>query len=427
MNEPGPMTDARLEREFWLLAVGVAIAAISFQGMAQLLKVLYVLRLGFDAEFVGIMFALGSACFALSGVPSGALGSRFGTRTMMIAGVLIAAFAGLCLATTAWLPPSLRLGGPLAFEVISPVGWSFVIVNQVAALTTVTTASNRKRAYGLKEGILGLGAFTGFLLAGFLPGFYAGLTGVTTAQAKPYGLAVLTSVGVGLLALAPLVMVRPARRMTRPARARSGLPPLLLLGVLALSGLLNAASIATARVFASAYLDTVFGLPTALIGTITGIGTLLAVGGALSSERLTRRRGAAFGMIITSYLMAAGLAVMGAAGQWAGVAMGLIGTIGFGAMWVPSWQVVQMELVADEWRGLVAGAASMATAVGFASMSILGGRLAVTAGYPIIYVIGALLGFASGVLMVVFGRLMARHVAARHAAVRAHGAEDLPL
>ncbi len=397
-----------LGRQFWLLSLAVALMGIGFQGMVQLLKVLYELRLGFNAEFVGTLFAVGALCFALASVPAGALGSRFGARPVMILGAAICTAGAFALASTQLLPAPLRAFGPLIFEVLGPIGWSFLIVNQVAALATVISPRSRKRAFGLKEAVMGLGIFVGVLVGGLLPGLFALLLGVTTAEAAPYGYAILAAAILSTSGFVPLILLRPVPRVQRVVTSVSSRPPLGLLFVVGLCAFLNNAAFASARVFSAAYMDTVFNLPTSLIGAIASLGTLLAIGAALSSARIAHGRGSIFAMLVATLVTGLAVFVMAVFPYWGMVAIGLIGTLGMASLWVPSYQLVQMDLAAAEWRSMVAGVASLAMSLGFGTMSLAGGYIAVAFGYRTLYAVAAVLALASAVLIVAISRRITR-------------------
>jgi predicted MFS family arabinose efflux permease len=281
-------------------------------------------------------------------------------------------------------------------------------VNQVAALIGVTTARNRKHAYGLKEGILGIGIFAGSLIGGLLPGLFAGLIGQTTADPAPYRFAMIAASLVSLSGIAPLLLLSPIDATAQPRLSLSALPPLRPLLVIALCAYLNNAALASARAFSPAYMDTVFGLPTALIGAIMSMGTFAAILAAFSSARVARRRGSIFAMLIASLVMCAGLIFMAVLPGWGFVAVGLVCTIGFSSMWMPAYQVVQMELVAPEWRAVVAGIGSTAGSLGFGSMSLAGGFIVVGLGYQWLYAIAAAMVLGSAGLALILQSRRAR-------------------
>jgi predicted MFS family arabinose efflux permease len=391
-----------LGHQFWLLSLAVALMGIGFQGMVQLLKVLYELRLGFDAGFVGTLFAIGAASFALASVPAGALGSRLGARAVMLLGATLTTVGAIVLASTQLLPAPLRALGPFVFELTGATGWSFLVVNQVAALTMVTSPISRKHAFGLKEALMGIGLFVGALVGGMLPGFFALSLGVTTAEAAPYGLAILTAGILSASAFIPLILLHPTPRVQRISASVPSLPPLGPLLLVGMCAFLNNAAFASVRVFSPAYLDTVFSLPTSLIGAVASVGTLLAIGAALSSARVARGRGSIFAMLIATTITGISVLVMAVFPHWSIVALGLIGALGMASLWMPSYQIVQMDMAAAEWRSVVAGAGSLAMSLGFGTMSLAGGYIAVAFGYRTLYALAALLAFASALLIVVF-------------------------
>ncbi len=65
---------------------------------------LYVLRLGFGPEFVGLVSSVGMLTFALCSLPSGRLGARIGLRRTMLIGASITCAASVLVLLAALLP-----------------------------------------------------------------------------------------------------------------------------------------------------------------------------------------------------------------------------------------------------------------------------------------------------------------------------------
>ncbi|MBM3188295.1 MAG: MFS transporter, partial [Chloroflexi bacterium] len=107
----------RHSRDVWLIAAASGLCSSAFLGMMQLLKVLYVLRLGCGPELVGTLFAAGALSFSLSSLPGGALGARFGPRRMMIVASLALA-VGLLQMTCIpqWVSAGVGLAATLALS-----------------------------------------------------------------------------------------------------------------------------------------------------------------------------------------------------------------------------------------------------------------------------------------------------------------------
>jgi predicted MFS family arabinose efflux permease len=390
----------RYERDVWLLSGSSALIAGSFLGMMSLIKVLYVLRLGFGPEFVGSLYAMGSLSFMLTSLPAGALGGRYGARRMMIIGAVINIVGMSLLPFTEMVPLSLRTFWPLLVQVVSSMGWSLVMVNQIAAMMACTTVENRKGAYATREALAGLGIFTGVLVGGILPGLFAGMMGMTVDQPAPYRYALWVSVGMALTGLVPLIMIRPVAVVRSVGQGRKVMPPLMPLLLLAGAGFFNNGAVATCRAFGSAYLDRVFQLPPSMTGAVSSLGMALAVFLALSGPRLARhRRGNGQVMIVASFGLVGCLLLIGLVPHWSLAAVGIIGVLALAAMWMPAYQVLQMELAAPEWRAVIAGAASTSMSLGFGMVSFGGGYIVAAVGYQRLFLVGAVLALLSGLTM----------------------------
>jgi MFS family permease len=81
-----PPSFPRYGRDAKLLIAVSGVFAISFFGIQMLLKVLYILRLGYGPEYVGLFGASSALAYMAMGLPSGALGSRIGARKIMLLG-----------------------------------------------------------------------------------------------------------------------------------------------------------------------------------------------------------------------------------------------------------------------------------------------------------------------------------------------------
>ena len=64
----------------WLLSLATGLINAGYLSMMGLLKTIFVLRLGYGADFVGTLMAAGSLSFALSSLLGGILGGRFGAQ-----------------------------------------------------------------------------------------------------------------------------------------------------------------------------------------------------------------------------------------------------------------------------------------------------------------------------------------------------------
>lgn len=391
-------------RDVWLLGSGTAVLAGAHLGMMQLLKVLYILRLGYGPEFVGTLFATGALSFMLASMPAGALSGRFGPTRVIVAGAVVNVAGMALLPFTEAVPLGLRTFWPLLVQIVSSSGWAMIMVNQVPALAAFTAADERRAAYAVREALAGLGMFLCTLVGGLLPGLFAGLTGTTTVEPTPYRLGLWVVVGLGVVGIAPLLWVRRVEAY-RPSRAEQrALPPLLPLAALVFAGFLNNGATASCKAFASAYMDRAFGLPASLIGTFSSVGMLLAVVAALSGPRLARGRGSTYAMVLASALLAASLAQMALVGHPLAAGVGTAVMLALSALWVPAYQAQQMEMVAPQWRSLVSAAGAVGMSLGFGTVSYTGGHIVIGMGYRPLFAIGAAMALGSASLVALMGR-----------------------
>jgi len=390
-----------LSRDVWLINASLMVFVVGFMGITQLLRVIYLLRLGAGLELIGVLYASGSLLFGVMGLPSGIIGTRLGARRALILGACVLAGGLGLLPLTEAVPPALRSVWPIVAELVNTVGWSLLVVNSVPILVATTPPQHLRAAYALREALMGLANLTGLVLAGLLPDAFATLLGTTTAQPAPYRLGLLTSVLFGVMALWLLLRIGPLDAQQRgpqtSSAARRPLPRLILL--LLLCGFLNQGGVAACRVFTYAYMDTAFGMPTSAIGVINGAGMALAAFAALNSSRLARRVGTGRTMVIASLALLLDLVMMALLPHWIAAAAGTIGVLALFSLWMPAYQTLQMEFAAPEQRGVVSGAGFMAMGFGFSMTSLVGGRLAAAAGYPPLFLMGAGLALASALLM----------------------------
>jgi MFS family permease len=403
-----PASLPKLSRDAWAVNAALMVFAAAFMGITQLLRVIYLLRLGAGLETIGVLYASGSILFAVLGLPSGAIGERLGSRRALLLGAVIL-FVGLSfLPLTEAVPEALRPVWPVIAELVNTVGWSLLVVNSVPILVATTPPEHLRSAYALREALMGFASLVGLVLAGLLPEGFALLLGISTATPAPYRYGLAVSFVLGALAVflvtrtGSLVYSRPA---TSGRRGQAPWGPIILLLI---CGFLNQGGVASCRVFTYAYMDTAFGMPTSAIGIINGIGMGCAVFAALNSTRLARRFGSGRAMTIASVALVLDLLLMAFVPHWLAASVGTIGVLALFSLWMPAYQTLQMEFAGPGQRGVVSGAGFMALGLGFAAMSLLGGQLAASIGYTPLFLLGAGMALSSAALMLYVHRLRLR-------------------
>ena len=377
-------------RETKLLIAAAGLFALCFYGMQQLLKVLYLLRLGHGPEYVGLFGAAGAFAYMGMGVPSGALGNRFGTRRVMLVGGAITVVCTAILPLVEIVPSWAQYSWPVVTQVILVAGWSMFNVNLVPALVATTGARQYSSALATNSALRGLGTFVGTVTGGLLPGLFAGLLGQTIDATAPYRLGLWFSAALGVTALVPLYLVGQVKRTSADRQAASRGPfPLLLMVLVMLHVYLSHGGWAACQAFCSAYMDIELNLSPSSIGLITGAGQFVAMLAPLLTPRLAARLGNGWLLLLTSVGIAVSLLPLGLIPNWAGAGLGRLGVLSLSAIWLTALQVFQMDLVRSEWHALAYGALSTAMGLSFGSVSLAGGYIIAAASYNTLFLLGS--------------------------------------
>ncbi|CAN5804416.1 hypothetical protein BH10CHL1_BH10CHL1_48360 [soil metagenome] len=390
----------QFSRDAKLLMASSGILAISFLGIQGLLKTLYILRLGYGLEYVGVFGATGAFAYMLMSLPSGLLGSRLGTRTTMLLGGIITVLSMATLPFTEFVPLWARDGWPLLAQVLLSCGWALFTVNLVPALMTVTTVQNRNDAYAMSGLFRGLGTLIGTVSGGLLPGWLAPMLGQTTQTPAPYQLALWIAAVLGIAALVPLFMLDKVGSVTFSDHAvHRGAFPTWLIVLVILHVYLSQSTWAICQTFCNPYMDTQLHLSAASIGLITGVGQSIAVLAPLITPALARRYNNGWTLMITTLGTGISLTALVLAPHWLAVGIGLLGMQTLNAVWMTALQVYQMEMVERHWRALAYGIVSMAMGFTFATVSLGGGYMATAWGYRSLFLLGVGTSIVGAALM----------------------------
>ena len=395
----------RFNRDTRLLIATSGIFAISFYGIQMLLRVLYILRLGRGPEYVGLFGAAAALTYMSMGLPSGALGKRFGVRRAMLAGGIVTIIGMALLPLTEYLPTWAQGVWPIVTQMVRTTGWSMFNVNLVPALMATTSGdqgshADRNSAYAINSMLKGLGTFLGNVAGGILPGLFAHMLSQTLDMPGPYGSALWVGAVLGIVALIPLGRVGEIEQRAAEERTETwGRFPMLPVALMVLHVYLSQGGWATCQAFAGAYMDTVLALPAFAIGLVTGVGQFAATLAPLLNPRLARHRGDGWTLMVTALCTGVSLLPLALIPHWTAAAVGRLGVLALSAMWMPALHVYQMERIETRWRSLAYGAVSMAMGFSFGSASLAGGYIIAAAGYRTLFLLGAGLSTAGAVLM----------------------------
>ncbi|MCB0214562.1 MAG: MFS transporter, partial [Anaerolineae bacterium] len=250
-----------------------------FGGIYTTLLNLYLLRLGYQADFAGMVNGTGQIVLGLSAVPIGLLGRYWGSKRLLVAG-LAAITLGFGLIPLAEFSPFPLEAWIIVTHMIGQLGVGLYFVNSGPFIMRITTPRERNHVYALNTALWPLAGFAGSLVGGFLPGFFAGQLGLELSQAAPYRYPLIIAAILMLPAVIILLQIRNtgdvAEELPASGREMSGAAGLIIT-ILGLVVLLRVAGEGVVRTFLNIYLDNSLQISTANIGVLLAFGQLLAV------------------------------------------------------------------------------------------------------------------------------------------------------
>ncbi len=393
-------------RLFFAVIVGLTFVA---DGLVSVLLNLYLLRLGYGTEFIGLVNAVGLLTFGLASLPAGILGSRMSTTALMKFGAFACLAGGLLLPMVEWLPPGWREAAFVVPPALMFGGFAFVFVNGAPFLINVVDDAYKHHAFALKAAHWSLAGFAGSLIGGLLPGAIAGMAGWTLDDSQPYRITFALAVLILALTAFLSLRIRPLPPRSPSATAeiaaeRNGAgggwaaSVFMLIVIMTVIRLFQVAGSATAMVYFNVYMDQQLAVSTALIGAMAAIGRLTGVPTALVTPYLVGRWGNIRVVIWSSMVATLCLIPMALVEHWLAASFGYIGAISMMSVRYTAFIVYILDLVPRKHQALMAGTGEAAAGLSFAMMALGGGLLLTAFAFRDLFLLGTLISFIGTVL-----------------------------
>ncbi len=380
-------------RDVRLFLVTAALVGVAWDGVRAVLFNLYLLRLGYGPESVGLINAVGALAFALMCLPAGALGTRRGSRSMLIVGLGLLSAGFWLLPLVEFLTEGWQTAWLVATSLLAYLGLALYLVNGLPFMMDATGPEERNHAFSVHIALTPIAAFVGSLAAGVLPSATASLLGTSLEQAAAYRfplwLAALLLVPSALV----LLPTRPVARQCTPAVAAGAPiahaddPPYGLIVVIALIMALRFGGRGTVATFFNVYLDDGLGASTALIGALSAMGQLLAVPAALTAPFLMARLGNPRTIFWGTLGMALCALPLALVPHWATAGLGFASSTALFSMTAGPIRVFSQELVAPRWRATMASSFMLGAGLAFSAASLIGGYAITSLGYRPLFLV----------------------------------------
>ena len=163
---------------------------------------LYLLKLGFGTDFIGLILALMAVSTGVAGLPAAVLCDRIGRKWTLVSSSALLAISLVLLytITTGWTLVVMGISYGIA------MAFSTVAVNPFMAENS--SADERIHLFSVNYVIITLGTVAGNFGSGFLPGIIGGITGADPAGVLPFRYTLYLSVAAVLITLLPLLFIR---------------------------------------------------------------------------------------------------------------------------------------------------------------------------------------------------------------------------
>lgn len=396
----------RLNRDVRLYLVTRTLIGLTVRGGVYTVVLnLYLLRLGYGPELIGLVNGASSAVTAVLSLPLGALSSRsngrFSARRAMIAGLLLATAGYGALPLAGGLPLAWQPAWLIAANGLTGLGMAFYLVNATPYLMDVTGKQERDHAFSLQSALWPLAAFAGSLIGGALPVLWSRAFSLSLDDPAPYRYTMWVAVLLLAPGVVPLWLARDTTRETRPdawaghapprdARTPSPAPlPLALFAPIVAVGVLRIAGESAVRSFYNVYLDVVHGLPSAQIGAWMAVGPLIAAPAALISPLISARWGRKRTVAVGAFLTGLLLLPLSLISRPLAAGVSWFGLTTMVAIVRPPFMVYTQTSVGPRWQALMSGATNLAAGLGSALILLSGGYAVAALGYQRFFLIPA--------------------------------------
>ena len=389
--------NARLFFAFtFLYSSGLALYSVFYN--------LYLLRLGYREDFIGLMAAMVPLASGLCAIPIGMGSDRWGRRPFLICAsiVLAASQVGLCLGG--------RSSTLLFLAFLSGVSPAMVYVTQVPLLSESSRQEERGILISLAFSVYIVTRMLMSLVGGHMPGWLAHWIGSTLENPEPFRYTLLLGVALTASSVIPAWKIREAR-VSRPPGPHSiegvtalGLVPWAIMLTFMATSALRGISMGISSPFFSVYFQEKTHATPPDIGFIFFFAQLMSVPSAVVSPGLARRVGTVVSLLILRLI--GGLALI-----FLGAGSGL-----FGAFWIfmvfsvveslatPQEMTLSTINVPPAQWGRVQSLRVTGFQLAAAAGSAFAGRIILGFGYELAFAVAGLTLFGSSLLFLpVFG------------------------
>ena len=392
-----------LTKDIRLLLGTVCLISVSLFGCYGVLLNLFLLRLDYDATFIGLINGVGLLSWAIAAPLAGLAVNRTGHRNLMLIGLSTILLGSILLPSASMSEGSTRSIWLIGSYAITFTGLGVFFVNMYPFFMAAVAPNLRSRMFALSHAVFPIAGFAGSLVGGFLPDLLSNLPGLThdspTAYRYSLQLAALPLVPT-LFLIGAITNVEPVRPSTQSGHFTKA--PLIVISVMTLLGLLRPFGEGSIRTFFNVYMDAGLDVATAPIGVAFAISQLVAAPMALATPYISRHIGAGKTALIASAGITVVLVPFALIATPTAAICGLIMIALCASILQPSIGIYTMELVKPRFWSLMSGFMNAAWALGMGTTAFAGGIIIDSHGYQALFITMASISALSIIILMCF-------------------------
>ncbi len=369
-------------------------------GIWMIMFNLYLLSVGFDIKFVGLLVAIDMLFHGLFAFPAGLIGDKFGRRRTFFLATTLNIVARVATLFTL---------NPIALIILTGfrgMGEGAHVVVGAPFMMENSEPEERPHLFSINFSFTFLSRFVGFLAGGFLPLFWAGVVGVTSMDPVAGRWALVTSLPLTFVALIPLILMR-----EKPVDLVESIKDLIILkhianfsilAKLGLCSLLLGLSLGFMIRFFSIFFQEYRGTSIEQTGTIMAVGSLGGATAILLTPVLIKKWGKVRTLLVTQLISVPFIIFMVLSANLYLVAAFYLMRGGFYSISMPIRNQVAMELVTSKERATTAGFQHMWFDLAGSFSAIIAGALMAAGNFIAPFSIAAGASVAGAVLFYIF-------------------------
>jgi len=278
----------KFTRNTKLFLISSLLYGLSFS-VWELFFNLYILSLGFNNDFLGLIRSSTPIAALVLGLPLGLLSDRIGRRTSMLVGLAIG-FLGMFF--------QVRLPYPIlifTFGLVQGAGLMLYRVSQPPFIMGISKKENQALIFSLNFGLLTIANTIGNLVAGQVPDLLERFSGISTGTAASYRWVITAGILFAVTSLIPMFMIREPRTTQDESQPRLPLKTIIrklsvrpIVRQLAIINVLTGFGAAILIPYFNVFLISKFDIGDDFLGLIFSLSSLLVFIGAMISPKLVR-------------------------------------------------------------------------------------------------------------------------------------------